>query len=540
MWRGFSWLLALLRCTTGALVPGLYTISGNVSPWWFGGHLLILSEEDNVTGTAGSVLFAYDHDSDCIIPGCEWRSIYRADVRSSSWEFSGVTGTSGSICWIAFLMPVLGGLWHFDIVHRWHWWIFSFCIVLAAADVVSTQNGNVAAEAGSYEAMVSVVKQNLEMKIPHQGEARAEIEVLEDGRVRGRLRTWFTTNFVNVLLGGTVESSQVFNDSAPAFYQDMGPLFQDAAGNNFSLPSEQLLGYGIPGNLDHMYPMVDGQCHPEEENGPKLAYNVGDFVVPVVCLRYASGGLILKALQDNEKVSTIHSWSASTDCSTGPSGGTAVEDYPYSEYKLANGCAPWTSSNASACPEIQLAECFAEHMASVSWLLVILVHSILAKDGEVLRPTLSKILKADVGIIHLEQTAGERFTGGTSTPVWKLRFVAKRGDKEKETYLVAKWVKPTTELRRASYLNEKQFYVSAAPGLRKVCRLPHMLMCDESPGDGLCFLFDDLTVDFPLHPEGLDLPGAHASLKWLVRPPFTPTFGKLMLLVPPFRRALQR
>lgn len=36
-----------------------------------------------------------------------------------------------------------------------------------AADVVS--NGNVAAEAGSYEAMVSVVKQNLEMQIPHQG-----------------------------------------------------------------------------------------------------------------------------------------------------------------------------------------------------------------------------------------------------------------------------------------------------------------------------------------------------------------------------------
>ena len=41
------------------------------------------------------------------------------------------------------------------------------------------------------------------------------------------------------------------------------------------------------------------------------------------------------------------------------------------EYKLANGCAPWTSSNASTCPEIQLAECFAERMAGrISWLLV--------------------------------------------------------------------------------------------------------------------------------------------------------------------------
>ena len=31
-----------------------------------------------------------------------------------------------------------------------------------------------------------------------------------------------------------------------------GRISQDASGNNFSLPSEQLLGYGIPGNLDHM------------------------------------------------------------------------------------------------------------------------------------------------------------------------------------------------------------------------------------------------------------------------------------------------
>ena len=32
----------------------------------------------------------------------------------------------------------------------------------------------------------------------------------------------------------------------------VGISSQDASGNNFSLPSEQLLGYGIPGNLDHM------------------------------------------------------------------------------------------------------------------------------------------------------------------------------------------------------------------------------------------------------------------------------------------------
>ncbi|CAJ1413668.1 unnamed protein product [Effrenium voratum] len=137
-----------------------------------------------------------------------------------------------------------------------------------------------------------------------------------------------------------------------------------------------------------------------------------------------------------------------------------------------------------------------------------------AKDGELLRPALAKLLKAELGQIELHQTAGERFTGGKSTPVWKLSFVAKRGEKEKETRLVAKWVKPTTDLRR-SYV-EKQFYLSAAPRVRKFCRLPHMLMCEENP-ESICFLFDDLTVDFPLHPENLEAAHARASLTWLAR-----------------------
>lgn len=191
-WRTVSFLGRVSSC----LCDFFCLVWGNVSPWWFGGHLLILSDEacaafrwreqleddlqilspkkiraiwlvgsqqnspqnhffgfstglpgfcqtyffrghvtlfqkkivkkkrrhisdivlgvcqDNVTGTAGSVLFAYDHDSDCIIPGCEWRSIYRADVRSSSWECLGGFGKSpwssrdfsrfGELYWITF------------------------------------------------------------------------------------------------------------------------------------------------------------------------------------------------------------------------------------------------------------------------------------------------------------------------------------------------------------------------------------------------------------------------------------------------------
>lgn len=36
-------------------------------------------------------------------------------------------------------------------------------------------------------------------------------------------------------------------------------LAEDASGNNFSLPSDTLLGYAIPGNLEHMWLVNTGQ-----------------------------------------------------------------------------------------------------------------------------------------------------------------------------------------------------------------------------------------------------------------------------------------
>lgn len=62
----------------------------------------------------------------------------------------------------------------------------------------------------------------------------------------------------------------------------------------------------------------------------------------------------------------------------------------------------------------------------------------------------------------------------------------------------------------------KQFYVSVAPLVRKLCRLPHLLLCDVAP-DGLCFLLGDLSVDFPLHPESLGPLEAQAALSWLAK-----------------------
>jgi len=146
-----------------------------------------------------------------------------------------------------------------------------------------------------------------------------------------------------------------------------------------------------------------------------------------------------------------------------------------------------------------------------------LLAALQAQDGELLQPELARVLKADIGPIRLQQTAGERFTGGKSTPVWKLSFTARRGDRERETCLVAKWVRPTTAFRRSSYANERQFYAEAAGLVRRRCRLPHLLLFEDGSvtGLGFCFLFDDLTVEFPLHPESLDVRTARACLRWL-------------------------
>eukprot|EP00930_Biecheleria_cincta_P086797 TRINITY_DN76048_c0_g1_i1.p1 TRINITY_DN76048_c0_g1~~TRINITY_DN76048_c0_g1_i1.p1 ORF type:complete len:414 (+),score=58.80 TRINITY_DN76048_c0_g1_i1:95-1336(+) len=148
-----------------------------------------------------------------------------------------------------------------------------------------------------------------------------------------------------------------------------------------------------------------------------------------------------------------------------------------------------------------------------------LTKALQARDAEALRPLLENVLRAEVvGTIRLEQTAGERFTGGKSTPVWRLSFIAARGEKRRETRLIVKWVRDLDDWRRHSYAVEHLFYLNAAQLLRRrgKCKFPHLLHSEASPSsDEYCFLLDDISVEYPLHPEALDVTFARAALGWL-------------------------
>lgn len=144
-----------------------------------------------------------------------------------------------------------------------------------------------------------------------------------------------------------------------------------------------------------------------------------------------------------------------------------------------------------------------------------------ADDPEELRALLAKLLKADIAGLRLEQTAGERFTGGRSTPVWKLYFTAARGERKKDTQLVIKRLncaKPPpgvrAEDRMLSYSNERAFYLQAGAAAREVCRIPRLLF-SESTKEGASFLLEDLSLEYPLHPESVDGARVRGALRWL-------------------------
>mmetsp|Transcript_54961 Transcript_54961/g.177933 ORF Transcript_54961/g.177933 Transcript_54961/m.177933 type:complete len:398 (-) Transcript_54961:6-1199(-) len=143
-------------------------------------------------------------------------------------------------------------------------------------------------------------------------------------------------------------------------------------------------------------------------------------------------------------------------------------------------------------------------------------------DIQQLSSLLGPHIKADIGGLRVERTVGEGFTGGRSTPVWRLYFTASRGSKSRETQLVVKWVRfpvphdDKADFRSRTYANERQFYLNAAGVVRKACHMPHMLLDECVPSD-VCFVFNDLTVDYPLHPDCLSIPQAQGALSWLAR-----------------------
>lgn len=139
-----------------------------------------------------------------------------------------------------------------------------------------------------------------------------------------------------------------------------------------------------------------------------------------------------------------------------------------------------------------------------------------SNDIDSIQTLLAKLVKADVGDLRVERTDGERFTGGKSTPVWKVYFTATRAEQRKVSQLVIKWVrfKDREDPRLRSYRNEREFYLRVVPTVRKSCRVPHMLHGELSATE-ICFVLEDVSVEYPLHPDCLSLAEAQGALRWL-------------------------
>ena len=143
-----------------------------------------------------------------------------------------------------------------------------------------------------------------------------------------------------------------------------------------------------------------------------------------------------------------------------------------------------------------------------------------------------------VEVVSLEQSVGEAFTGGRSTPVYhvqtKLLF-SKNNGVEKERSFIIKLVdmrtsdssgdsnNPKLQMKRESYAVERRFYKTVAPALTKdhALTVPKLLLSDHDgkhPYDIACWLMNDVRTQYPLHPTVLSA-ATHmkAALQWLAK-----------------------
>lgn len=132
---------------------------------------------------------------------------------------------------------------------------------------------------------------------------------------------------------------------------------------------------------------------------------------------------------------------------------------------------------------------------------------------------------AQVENIILEQSVGESFTGGRSTPVYYVKCTVVRGTRRRlRDFVVKLVVMPGHDEKvlhkRESYAVERRFYEStAAVRMRQVDLIfPKLLYSDRNgsrPWPVACFCMNDLRKQYPMHPQCLNVSQAHAALQWL-------------------------
>jgi hypothetical protein len=157
--------------------------------------------------------------------------------------------------------------------------------------------------------------------------------------------------------------------------------------------------------------------------------------------------------------------------------------------------------------------------------------SILNSDNEALIKILQKDLfqRAEVLYCTVQQTDGHAFTGGRSTPVYRITCqIRRRKDGvERTRHFIAKLVqmKPQDLKRRESYASERRFYDH--PELADWFRnqhnlaLPRLLVGDrdgKAPYQTVCWVMDDLSMNgYPRQSKVLSIVQAKAALSWLAK-----------------------
>ena len=172
--------------------------------------------------------------------------------------------------------------------------------------------------------------------------------------------------------------------------------------------------------------------------------------------------------------------------------------------------------------------------------------ALLENDTESIAYIIAKSLPksgAKVEDICIEKTVGEAFSGGRSTPIYRIscQVVRPNNNKRVRRHFVAKLVLMPGEnedngnakslpdklwVKRESYAVERRFYDCAAPKIRDYqplvgsgLTIPKLLASDRDgskPWPAVCFLMNDLsTTGFPSHPEFLSTSQTKAALRWL-------------------------
>lgn len=134
-----------------------------------------------------------------------------------------------------------------------------------------------------------------------------------------------------------------------------------------------------------------------------------------------------------------------------------------------------------------------------------------------------------VDSVKISKSLGESFTGGRSTPVYFVTAqICRQGAQPRQRKFVVKLVcmpgddnDPYITRRRESYAVERRFYSETAERLRdaNLC-IPKMLASDldgSKPWPVFCILMNDVSTQYPIHPDFLSKRQAACALRWLAR-----------------------